>query len=53
MDFVTPEYTRHKDNKHLGHIPGSYGLPLVGDTFRFVLKPFEVLDGHYRKYGPV
>jgi cytochrome P450 len=53
MDFVTPEYTRHKDNKQLGHIPGSYGLPLVGDTFRFVIKPFEVLDDHYRKYGPV
>ncbi len=53
MEFALPEYTRHRDNQRLQHIPGSYGLPLVGDTFRFVLKPFEVLDERYRRYGPV
>ena len=53
MDFALPEYARIKDNTHLDHIPGSYGLPLIGDTFRFVLKPFDVLDERYRKYGPV
>jgi cytochrome P450 len=53
MDFAVPDYVRHKDNKNLSHIPGSYGLPLLGDTFRFVINPFEVLDGHYKKYGPV
>jgi cytochrome P450 len=53
MDFTVPEYIHHKDNKQLDHIPGNYGLPLIGDTFRFVLKPYEVLDEHYRKYGPV
>ncbi len=53
MEFALPEYTRTKDNTQLGHIPGSYGLPFLGDTFRFVLKPFEVLDEHYRKNGPV
>tara|TARA_R110001592_G_scaffold363248_3_gene682146 strand:- start:49621 stop:50979 length:1359 start_codon:yes stop_codon:yes gene_type:complete len=53
MEFTLPEYTRFKDNTNLDHIPGSYGLPLVGDTFRFVLKPFEILDAHYKKYGPV
>lgn len=53
MDFALPEYTRFKDNKQLDHIPGSFGLPLVGDTFRFILKPFEVLDQRYREYGPV
>ncbi len=53
MDFALPEYTRHPDNKNLRHIPGHYGLPLIGDTFRFVLKPYEVLDEHYRRYGAV
>ena len=53
MEFALPEYTRFKDNTKLDHIPGSYGLPLVGDTFQFVMKPFEVLDAHYQKYGPV
>ncbi len=53
MDFALPEYTRFKDNTKLDHIPGRYGLPLLGETFRFVLQPFEVLDEHYRKYGPV
>ena len=53
MDFALPEYTRFKDNKRLDHIPGRYGLPLLGETFRFVLHPFEVLDEHYRNYGPV
>jgi len=53
MEFALPEYTRHRDNRRLQHIPGSYGLPLVGDTFRFVLKPFDVLDERYRRYGSV
>jgi cytochrome P450 len=53
MESTAPDYTRHPDNKHLGHIPGTYGLPLIGDTFRFVIDPFAVLDGHYRQYGPV
>ena len=53
MEFALPDYTRFKDNTNLGHIPGSYGLPLIGDTFQFVLKPFEVLDAHYKKHGPV
>lgn len=53
MEFTLPEYTRFKDNKRLGHIPGHYGLPGIGETFRFITKPYEVLDEHYRKYGPV
>lgn len=53
MEFATPEYTRHKDNKRLDNIPGDYGLPLIGDTFNFVLKPYEMLDRNYKKYGPV
>jgi cytochrome P450 len=53
MDFALPDYVRHKDNKNLSHIPGSYGLPVVGRTFQFVLDPYKVLDDGYREYGPV
>lgn len=53
MDFALPEYVRHKDNKQLSHIPGSYGLPLLGRTFPFVINPYRVLDEGYRRYGPV
>jgi len=53
MEFALPAYTRSKDNTNLDHIPGSYGLPVIGDTFKFVLNPFEVMDAHYQKYGAV
>ena len=53
MDFAQPDYIAQRDNTHLNHIPGSYGLPIVGDTFRFVVKPFETLDRRYRNFGPV
>jgi cytochrome P450 len=53
MEFATPDYTRHPDNKQLDHIPGTYGTPLIGNTFRFVVAPFETLDREYRRWGPV
>jgi cytochrome P450 len=53
MDFAVPDYVAHKDNKKLPHIPGSYGLPLIGDTFSFIMEPFKVLDERYKKHGPI
>jgi cytochrome P450 len=54
MEFANPDYIRHPDNKRLPpEIPGSYGLPLVGDTFRFVIDPYRVLHERYQRYGPV
>ena len=53
MEFAAPEFTRHRDNKNLAHIPGRYGWPLIGDTFSFILQPFDVLHKHYQQYGPV
>ncbi|MEM0954275.1 MAG: cytochrome P450 [Pseudomonadota bacterium] len=54
MDFAIPEYVRHRDNKRLPDaIPGRYGLPLLGDTFRYVVDPFSVLDECYQQYGSV
>ncbi|MEP1469363.1 MAG: cytochrome P450 [Halieaceae bacterium] len=53
MEFAVPEYTRHRDNSKLGHIPGNYGTPLLGDTFKFVMDPFKTLDDRYKTYGDV
>ena len=53
MDFAQPDYVAQRDNTDLDHIPGNYGLPVIGDTFGFVVKPFEILDRRYRKFGPV
>jgi cytochrome P450 len=53
MEFTLPDYARVRDNKDLSHIPGSYGLPLIGETFSFVMDPFKVLHARYQKYGPV
>jgi cytochrome P450 len=53
MNAVVPDYIHHKDNRDLGHIPGSYGMPLLGSTFSFVVDPFRTLDEKYHRYGPV
>ena len=48
-----PDYVKARDNKNLGHLPGSYGQPLVGYTFPFLSRPYEVLDTIYKTYGPI
>lgn len=50
---VEPDYVRYRDNRKLDHIPGDYGPPLIGYTFKFLPDPFAVLDSIYQKYGPV
>ena len=52
MDFALPEYTRFKDNKQLDHIPGKYGLPLIGDTFSFVINPMRYCTGTIKSTAP-
>ncbi len=48
-----PAYVHAKDNRKLNHLPGRYGPPLIGETFRFISNPYQVLDERYRNYGPV
>lgn len=50
---ASPEYVKAKDNTHLEHLPGSYGLPLLGQTLRFIPQPLEVLTNIHQTYGPV
>ena len=50
---VSTEYKLAKNNTDLGHIPGSFGLPVIGYTFPLVRDLYGTVDRHYRKYGPV
>lgn len=46
-------YTRAKDNTELAHIPGSFGLPVIGQTFSLVRDLYATIDRQYRQFGPV
>lgn len=52
MEFAVPDYVRAPDNMHLPReIPGHYGLPLIGETFKFVVDPYKVFHERYQRYG--
>lgn len=53
ISHADPEYIQAPDNTRIHHLPGRYGLPLIGQTFRFIPEPFRVLDDIYKEYGPV
>ena len=47
------DYKRHEDNHDLAHIPGDFGLPIVGQTFSLV-KDFDgTIEKQLAKYGDV
>ncbi len=50
---VDYSYIHAKDNHKLDHLPGKYGMPLVGYTFPFLVDPYGVLDKMYNNYGPI
>ncbi|TVP60623.1 MAG: cytochrome P450 [Nodularia sp. (in: Bacteria)] len=37
--------------KQIQHPPGSFGLPIIGETFSFVLDPYHFVNERYRKHG--
>lgn len=51
--IAEPTYLQAGDNCHLGHLPGEYGLPVIGKTFSLVRDFYGTIDAHYRKYGPI
>jgi len=53
MEAAAPDFIHHPDNRDLSHIPGKYGMPLLGKTFPFVMHPYETLDKDYNDYGPI
>jgi cytochrome P450 len=48
-----PDYVHIPDNTHLGHIPGDYGLPVLGHTIRYLKEPFSLIEEKHRAYGDV
>ncbi len=53
MTATTADYKHVATNKNLDHIPGSFGMPLVGQTFS-LLKDFDgTIDRQVKQYGPV
>lgn len=50
-DYST--YVNEPDNTDLAHIPGSFGLPLIGDTIPFIKDPLAWAQQQYKRHGPV
>ncbi len=50
---VDLSYKLKPNNYDLGHIPGEYGLPVVGRTFALFKDFYGLVDDQYKKYGPV
>jgi len=46
-------YLFRKDNTQLGHIPGGYGMPYIGQTLSLVNDPYPFLKEQYDRFGPI
>jgi cytochrome P450 len=44
-------YIHEPNNRSLDHIPGDYGLPVIGHTLRLINDPFIWAQEQHRKYG--
>ena len=47
------DYRAEKDNQNLEHIPGKYGLPVVGQVLSLVKDLYGTIDKQYQTYGEV
>ena len=50
-DYET--YIHEPTCRQLDHIPGDYGLPVLGHTFTYLKDPLPWAQERYRRYGPV
>jgi len=46
-------YLERPDNRDLRHIPGDYGLPLVGNAVSMTANPLKFCDKRFQRYGEV
>lgn len=46
-------YIHEPDNTNLDHIPGDWGLPVIGHTLEFFKEPVHWAQKNYKKYGPL
>lgn len=47
------DYLQRPDNRELGHIPGDYGLPLIGNALSFGTNPLKFCDARFHNYGAI
>lgn len=45
------DYIHQPNNNQLDHIPGDYGLPLIGHTIGYIKDPLTWAQERYKKYG--
>ena len=50
---VNLSYKEAKNNEKLDHIPGSFGLPIIGQTFQLVKDLYGTIDRQYQQFGNV
>ena len=53
MTEAVASYKEAKDNHKLDHIPGSYGMPVIGHTVALVKDLYGTVDKQYKEFGPV
>ena len=53
MTEAVASYKQAKDNHKLNHIPGSFGLPIIGHTISLVKDLYGTVDKQYTQFGPV
>ena len=54
MNMETPSYEMYideKDNRDLSQIPGTFGYPVIGQTFDFLKDPLSLMLREYQRYG--
>lgn len=51
--MTTTHYLQRPDNRDLSHLPGDYGLPLIGNAISFGSNPLKFCDDRFHRYGPI
>ena len=46
-------YLERPDNRDLQRIPGSYGLPLIGNALNLAANPLKFCDERFHRYGAI
>jgi cytochrome P450 len=50
---IDPSYKQQPDAQNLDHIPGEYGMPVLGKTFQILADLNAVAQDHYKRFGEV
>ena len=53
LQNASPHWLPRQRKGVLDHIPGSYGLPFFGNTFKLLADPIAFSEGMVARYGPV